>query len=82
VGKKTHDLPLGRGQVHFIQCPGNGLVGTPVQDAGLVPEMSFQWAHLQIGSMLKCSLLLNIIAMGYEKVKGNLQSLQAEEFLL
>ena len=45
-GKKSHDMSLGRGQIHFFQSPCNGLVGTPVQDPGLVTVMLFQCAHL------------------------------------
>ena len=35
-GKKTHDVSLGCSEVHFFKSRGHGLVGTPVQDPGIM----------------------------------------------
>ena len=58
VGEIAHNVALGRGQIHFFQRLCDGLVSAPVQDSGLVAIMHTQFDHLQIGSVLKCSLLL------------------------
>lgn len=83
MGKKAHNVALGGSQIHFFQRPGDGLIGTPVQDPGLVSIMSFQSDHLlKLGSALNGSLLLNMIATGQGKVKRNLKSLQTDHSLL
>ena len=54
---EAHNAALGGGEVHFFQCSGHGLVGTPVQDPDEMAVMNIQMNHLQ-----KCSVLQIILA--------------------
>ena len=55
-GKKSHDMSLGSGELHFFQRRRHGLVGTPMQDTGIMTVILLQNDHL-----LKCSKLRNYI---------------------
>ena len=47
VGKITHDTSLGRGQVHFLQRPGDGLGRAGMENAEQGAIMCLQRNHLQ-----------------------------------
>ena len=46
VGKVAHDVPLGCGQIHLVQCTGYGMVGTGVQNPQAWAVMLLQDDHL------------------------------------
>ena len=73
MGKKTHDMPLGSGQIHGFQRVGHGLVGAPVQDPDQMSVMVSQKDHLP---NKKCSVLPNILAEDAPICKGFGKSLQ------
>ena len=46
MGKVTHDVALGSGQLHFLQFRRHGLVGTPVEDPDEMTQVILQNDHL------------------------------------